>query len=94
MDQIPRLLKSRSGHYAPPTKIRFYSDSNELILSGATDRSVRSFNMNRDEQNIELSQGAIAKKAKVADLHMEQLKLKPVIDIASCNFFYFFFSFS
>lgn len=83
MDNIPRLLKSRSGHYAPPTRIRFYSDSDELILSGAADRSVRCFNLNRDEQNVELSQGALARKAKTADIQMEQLKLQPVVDLSS-----------
>lgn len=37
-----RLLRSRSGHSAPPQKIRFYTSSS-LILSAARDKSFRLF---------------------------------------------------
>ena len=52
----PRLLRSRSGHSAPPTLVRFY-DERTLLTSGGADRTLRSFSLLRDEQNVQLSQG-------------------------------------
>ena len=54
---IPRLLKSRSGHHAPPTKIQYYDSKGQIILSAGSDKSLRSFSVQHDEQNVELSQG-------------------------------------
>lgn len=58
-----RLLKSREGHSQPPTKLRFYGDGSSILTSGL-DRALRAFSVVRDQQSRELSQGALAKKAK------------------------------
>lgn len=57
LDGLPRLLKLRSGHHAPPHRIRYYGDDGHIILSAASDRSVRVFSTVRDSQSTELSQG-------------------------------------
>ncbi|CAG8530923.1 7158_t:CDS:2, partial [Racocetra fulgida] len=58
----PRLLKSRSGHHAPPTKIEFYGSDGHFILSAAGDRSLRAFSFIRDSQSVELSQAEVKQK--------------------------------
>ncbi|CAG8553203.1 11305_t:CDS:10, partial [Acaulospora colombiana] len=54
----PRLLKSRSGHHAPPSSIQYYDSDGHFILSAAGDRSLRVFSVVRDSQSVELSQGS------------------------------------
>lgn len=68
---IPRPLHSRSGHAAPVTKLGFLpasSDNSEEIgkwlLSASKDQSLWGFSLRRDNQNTELSQGNVKKKAK------------------------------
>jgi hypothetical protein len=50
-------LKSRSGHHAPPARIRYYGNDGHFILSSGRDRSLRAFSTVRDAQTFELSQG-------------------------------------
>ncbi|CAG8455276.1 13892_t:CDS:10 [Ambispora leptoticha] len=56
LDGLPNLLKSRSGHHAPPTIIQYYGTDGHCILSASADRSLRSFSIVRDSQSVELSQ--------------------------------------
>jgi U3 small nucleolar RNA-associated protein 21 len=56
-DGVPRLLKSRTGHHKPPTKIMYYGPDGHSILSAGQDQSLRYFSVIRDAQNTELSQG-------------------------------------
>ena len=72
-DGSARLLRSRCGHSAPPTMIRFptigghtlISAGNELypsvrscdLLLGGNDRSLRLFSVVKDSTSCELSQG-------------------------------------
>ena len=60
-----RLLRSRSGHSAPPSVVRFHSDSvlagggpagQATILSGGADRTVRQSSIWSAQQDCELSQ--------------------------------------
>lgn len=83
VDGRPRLLRSRCGHTAPPTRIRYYGTDSRAILSAAQDRSLRYFSTFRDEQSEELSQGSLAKKARVAGLASEQLKQAQITDFAA-----------
>lgn len=62
-DGTARLLRSRSGHSAPPTKIRYYGNGQQLLSCG-TDRSFRRFSTIQEHQSRELSQGSLAQKAK------------------------------
>jgi WD40 repeat protein len=56
-DGSGRLLRSRSGHSEPPTRIRFYGEDGDLLLSAGQDKTMRLLALRRDEQSVELSQG-------------------------------------
>ena len=61
-DGIPRHLKSRSGHFKPPTKVRYYGsgdgeNGSHSIISSGQDQTLRFFSTIRDSQNVEFSQG-------------------------------------
>lgn len=80
-DGAGRLLRSRSGHSKPPTKIRF-ADTSNGILSGGQDRTLRFFHTIRDQQARELSQGHIESRTKQLSKtqgHVE-LRLAPITD--------------
>ncbi|KAI8084571.1 Utp21 specific WD40 associated putative domain-containing protein [Halteromyces radiatus] len=80
---VPRVLKLRSGHYSPPSKIRYYGDDGHYILSTGRDQSLRMFSVYRDSQSFELSQGHLEKKAKAWDVKMQDLKLPLITDFAT-----------
>ncbi|CAJ0829013.1 9830_t:CDS:10 [Entrophospora sp. SA101] len=82
---IPRLLKSRSGHHAPPTKIQYYDSRGQFILSAGSDKSLRTFSIQRDEQSVELSQGSLLKKSKQQKTNIDNLKLPQIIDFSACE---------
>lgn len=84
LDHMPRLLKSRSGHHKPPTMIKHYGEDGHTILSAGQDQALRSFSVIRDEQQVELSQGSLSKKAKQYQVDIDTLKLPQAIDFA-CN---------
>ena len=86
-DEKPRLLKSRSGHMLPPSKIDFYVSSS-MIISGGKDRALRIFSTVRDQRNKEFSQGKIQSKANKLGIREENLKLNPIVDFdASIKYF-------
>ena len=80
-DGTARLLRQRSGHSAPPTRVRYYSQ--DTLLSAGLDRSFRIFSTIQDQQSREVSQGHIAKKARVLHATEQALKLPPVVDFAA-----------
>ncbi|XP_031556169.1 WD repeat-containing protein 36-like [Actinia tenebrosa] len=82
-DGSGRLLRSRSGHSAPPTKIRFYGCKGGDILSAGLDRTLRQISTVRDARSCEFSQGSLAKKSKNKGVKVEKLKLTPIIDFAA-----------
>lgn len=80
-DGAARLLKCRTGHSRPPTKIRFAASSTS-ILSGGLDRTLRFFHTIRDQQAHEFSQGSIEARTKALSKtqgHVE-LRLAPITD--------------
>jgi U3 small nucleolar RNA-associated protein 21 len=83
LDGIPRLLKSRSGHYKPPTKIRFYGSSGRVLLSAGQDQTLRHFSLIRDAQNVELSQGSLKKKSRDLQVSLESLRVPCITDFES-----------
>ncbi|KAF9392883.1 hypothetical protein CPB97_007409 [Podila verticillata] len=83
LDGLPRLLKSRSGHHAPPTHIKYYGEDGHFILSAGRDRSLRAFSTVRDSQSIELSQGSLSKKSKLLNLKIDELKLPLITTVAA-----------
>ena len=92
-DGSARQLKSRIGHWMPPTKIRFYggevistlgdgADGAALqIVSAGLDRSMRSFHVVRDAQSREMSQGKVNAQARRLgqDVKAHTLKLSPAL---------------
>ncbi|KAI9918980.1 hypothetical protein PsorP6_011975 [Peronosclerospora sorghi] len=90
-----RLLKSREGHAAPPTRIRYYGNQTLAtmadgadgtccqILSAGQDRAFRVFHTAREQQSRELSQGPVLKKARRLNLRVDALKLPPIVQFAA-----------
>ncbi|TMW68031.1 hypothetical protein Poli38472_007703 [Pythium oligandrum] len=90
-----RLLKSREGHMAPPTRIRYYGNNTLAtmadgadgtscqILSAGQDRAFRVFHTAREQQSTEMSQGPMLKKAKKLHVRVEDLKLPPISQFAA-----------
>ncbi|KAG6954024.1 hypothetical protein JG688_00012543 [Phytophthora aleatoria] len=90
-----RLLKSREGHRAPPTRIRYYGNNTLAtmadgadgtccqILSAGQDRAFRVFHTAREQQSRELSQGPVLKKARSLNVRVEDLKLPPIMQFAA-----------
>eukprot|EP01129_Flabellula_baltica_P000092 TRINITY_DN1009_c1_g1_i2.p1 TRINITY_DN1009_c1_g1~~TRINITY_DN1009_c1_g1_i2.p1 ORF type:complete len:667 (-),score=140.06 TRINITY_DN1009_c1_g1_i2:717-2696(-) len=74
-----RLLRSRSGHILPPSKIEFYVTSS-MIISAGIDRSLRIFSTVKDQRNREFSQGNIQKLAKKKESRIEHMKLSSITD--------------
>ncbi|XP_074612173.1 WD repeat-containing protein 36-like [Acropora palmata] len=81
-DGSGRLLRSRTSHSAPPTKIRYYGSKGKDLLSAGLDRSFRMISVVRDARSRELSQGSLIKKSKTLGVRPEDMKLPPVIDFA------------
>ena len=77
----PRLLRFRNGHSAPPTTVRYYGQGRR-ILSAGLDKSFRLFSTVQDQQNRELTQKHIERRAKRLKVHHEELKLAPVSAMA------------
>lgn len=82
-DDLPRMYKSRSGHYAPPTQVRYYYGG--TLMSAGQDRTVRQFSLFKDSRSKELSQGHLAKKAKDYAVEVATLRLPPVIHLSVHN---------
>ncbi|KAL0092025.1 Utp21 specific WD40 associated putative domain-containing protein [Phycomyces blakesleeanus] len=83
-NSVPLPLKYRSGHYGPPSKIRFYDSAGKAIISAGRDQSLRSFSLRRDAQSFEFSQGHLASKSNKKGLKMEDLKLPQIVDFSTC----------
>ena len=58
-EAVPRLLKFRGGHHAPPSCIRYYGEDGKQILTGGRDRALRYTSVVRDSRSYELSQGKL-----------------------------------
>jgi len=84
-DGLPRILRSRSGHHAPPQIVRFYGSEGKFLLSAGRDRSLRAFSIVRDAQGFELSQGSLEKKSKSLDLKIDELKLPLITAFDACE---------
>ncbi|KAJ3294723.1 hypothetical protein HK104_003329 [Borealophlyctis nickersoniae] len=85
LDGRERLLRSRTGHHQPPTKIRHYGSDGHVLLSAGTDRTLRMFSTIRDAQNMELSQGSIEKKSKAIGVKMAELKAPQIVQFDSSD---------
>ncbi|ODV63472.1 rRNA-processing protein UTP21 [Ascoidea rubescens DSM 1968] len=66
---LPRLLRSRAGHSAPPTSILFTAHQSHFILSASTDNSFWSFSLRKDSQNQKLSFKQSKKNKKIMNIN-------------------------
>jgi len=84
---LPRTLRQRSGHSAPPTALAFHNpQESHFLLSASQDRTLWGISLRNDAQSFELSQGSagVSRKAKKANLkeHLAETKAPPVTAIA------------
>ena len=96
-DGSARLLRSREGHTAPPTRLQYYGGEtlasladgadghSAQILSAGRDRAFRVFHAIRDAQSRELSQGHVAKRARKMYVQASELKLPHCIGFATAD---------
>ncbi|NWI18602.1 WDR36 protein, partial [Crypturellus soui] len=79
-----RLLRSRTGHSAPPTKIRYHGQNGEQILSAGQDGTLQSFSTVHERFNKSLGRGSInKKKSKRKGLKNDTMALPPITAFAS-----------
>ncbi|WVQ82957.1 hypothetical protein IAT38_005093 [Cryptococcus sp. DSM 104549] len=82
---MPRLLKLRGGHHAPPSCIRYYGEDGKQILTTGKDRALRYTSVVRDSRSFELSQGSLVKKAIGMGVSVDHLKYPVITAIASSS---------
>ncbi|XP_031952221.1 WD repeat-containing protein 36 isoform X2 [Corvus moneduloides] len=79
-----RVLRSRKGHSAPPTKIRYHGQNGEQILSAGQDGTLQSFSTVHEKFNKSLGRGSInKKKSKKKGLKLDTMALPPITAFAS-----------
>ncbi|TIC19510.1 WD40 repeat-like protein [Wallemia mellicola] len=79
---LPRLLKFRAGHTAPPHRINYYGEDGKTILSASKDNSLRYMSVVRDSRSFELSQGSLSRKAAQLALPIAALRLPPITSLS------------
>ncbi|ORX40070.1 putative WD-repeat protein [Kockovaella imperatae] len=83
---VPRLLKFRGGHHAPPSWIRYHGEDGKDILTAGRDRSLRNTSVVRDSRSHELSQGqSLIKKSRGLGISADELKLPPITAMSSSS---------
>ncbi|KAJ1645421.1 rRNA-processing protein utp21, partial [Coemansia asiatica] len=82
-DGVPRLLRQRSGHFSAPQMIRYHGEKGFDIMSSGRDRTLRLFSVIRDSQSTEMSQGSLAREARMRNVKVNQLRLPQIVQFAS-----------
>ncbi|KAI6656434.1 WD repeat-containing protein 36-like isoform X2 [Oopsacas minuta] len=80
-DGLPRLLRSRSGHAAPPSRIRFFSPGGLALLSASQDGTFRLFSLVRSS-SVELSQGHTLSQSRKKGVSIESLRLPAITEFS------------
>lgn len=78
---MARLLKHRSGHVKPPSKVRFFSPGGLAVLSASHDGTFRLFSLVKPSSH-EISQGHILNRSHKKGVALEQLRLPTIIDFS------------
>ncbi|XP_048876461.1 WD repeat-containing protein 36 [Brienomyrus brachyistius] len=79
-----RLLRCRTGHSAPPTKIKHYGQNGQQILSAGQDGTLQSFSCVHERFNKNLGHGSInKKKSKKKGLKLDTMKLPAIMTFAA-----------
>lgn len=80
-----RLLRFRSGHAAPPTRVRHYGPDGRWLLSAGQDRAFRCFSTIQDAQSRELSQKHTKRRAKRLRISEIEIKLGRIVALDACD---------
>ncbi|XP_029108979.1 WD repeat-containing protein 36 [Scleropages formosus] len=79
-----RLLHCRLGHSAPPTKILFYGQNGQQVLSAGQDGTLQCFSTVHERFNKSLGHGSInKKKSKRKGLKYDTMKLPAITTFAA-----------
>ena len=78
---LPRLLRSRSGHTSPPSRLRFFSPGGLAILSASRDGTFRLFSLVRSS-SVELTQGHTLNKSRKKGVSVESMRLPAISDFS------------
>lgn len=79
-----RLLRERSGHSAPPNKLRHYGTNGKSILSAGQDSTMRSFSTVHDSQNKSFGRASFNKAiTKKKTLKHDELKMPYIVDFVA-----------
>ncbi|XP_013379758.1 WD repeat-containing protein 36 isoform X1 [Lingula anatina] len=79
-----RLLRQRTGHSAPPSKVRFHGNNGQNILSAGQDSTLRSFSTVHDRHNKSLGRASYNKaETKKTGLKLDQHMMPPITDFDS-----------
>ncbi|KAK2173340.1 hypothetical protein NP493_883g01001 [Ridgeia piscesae] len=79
-----RLLRQRTGHSAPPTKVCYHGNTGQTLLTAAQDSTLRSFSTVHDRLDRSLGRASYNKKAtKRLGLKNDTYMMPPIIDFAS-----------
>jgi len=79
-----RLLRTREGFSAPPTKIRFYGGLGVNVLAAGEDSSLRTFSV--AGENFNKSFGVASYNRKLSKKHKQlsnPVKMRPIVDFTS-----------
>ncbi|XP_074642621.1 WD repeat-containing protein 36-like [Tubulanus polymorphus] len=79
-----RLLNQRTGHSAPPNKVRFHDRKGHNILSAGQDSTLQSFSTVHDSKNRSLGRASYNKKeSKKVGLKKDLNMMPPITDFTS-----------
>ncbi|OWA54461.1 WD repeat-containing protein 36 [Hypsibius exemplaris] len=79
-----RLLMFKEGHQAPPTRIRFYGDEGNNILSAGNDSCLRSFSLEAELLSFSLGKASFNRKlAKKTGVSRDQSVMPPIVEFAA-----------
>ena len=79
-----RLLNQRTGHSAPPSKVKYYGSQGDVILSAGQDSTLHSFSTVHESKNRSLGRASYNKKqSKKTGLKQDKYMMPPVIDFAA-----------
>ena len=83
-DGSARLLRQRSGHSLPPTRIRFHDQRGQHVLSSGADSRLMSFSTVHDSHNKSLGRASFNKaETRRVGLRLDKHMMPAVVEFAS-----------
>ncbi|XP_064607186.1 WD repeat-containing protein 36-like [Liolophura sinensis] len=83
-DEGGRLLRQRAGHSAPPSKLCYYGDKGQTILSAGQDSTLRSFSTVHEKHSKSLGRASYNKSnSKKSGLKNDRHRMPSVVELAA-----------